>query len=169
VANQHQESEEWQSKSIGQSPEYSHENAFDKMMDSLNRLPPDPRIQRECRYEIIHAIITVALYAFWGLFSSAMLFNIALLNSQGWLVRTLVGILLAGVMPVGLYIYRVKRRGEYFSWVTGFQFFIWGGIPVIFMGSILQWLLLSCGLQQICGLAIDNWHWSFPKEIFGGY
>jgi|GEM_PF-6998261 len=58
--------------------------------------------------------------------------------------------------------WEVLRGKTYFEWKIIFVSISLGGIPTLFLGTILQFLLLLCGIHSLFGLRIDTWHWKFP-------
>ena len=103
-----------------------------------------------------------ALYALWGLLTSALLFNFTRIRSSGVLITIITCVIAAGLMPVALHLYEVRFRGTMFSWQTVFISLFLGGIAAIMFGTILQGLLLLAGVRSICGIPIDTWYWVLP-------
>jgi len=111
-------------------------------------------------------IWALLLYPLWGVLSSALLLNSSLFH-DGQIQRGLVGVVFAGLLPVGLHIYEVLSGETRFEWSTVFVSLSLGGVLTLFLGSILQAILLWCGIHSILGLRIDSWYWKFPDWIYG--
>ena len=106
----------------------------------------------------------VVLYPLWGLISSAMLFGILPIRSR--LLCSLLAILLAGLLPLGLYLIEVRCFAQPFEWPMIFASLSIGGVMTLFFGSLLQALLLACGIDSIFGLPLNVWGWRFPEWMF---
>jgi hypothetical protein len=134
-----------------------------KCLDALAQIKPQPKQKSER----ILTIIGIALYPIWGVISSALLLNSNFIHNQ--LLATAVGIVFAGLLPVAMHLYEVQTDKKYFEWKTVFVSLSFGGIITIFLGSILQALLLVCGVHRILGLSIDAWYWRFPSWMLQPY
>jgi hypothetical protein len=110
----------------------------------------------------IKTISVIAICPIWGLVSSALLLNLDLSHSQ--LVNSIIGILFAGLLPVTVHIYEALVGKECFEWKIIFASISLGGIFILFLGSILQNLLLICGICNLLGIRIDTWSWMFPMQ-----
>lgn len=113
-------------------------------------------------YRGLNWVLGFGLYAVWGLFTSAFLFNFTQFLSDGVLISTVTCVMAAGLMPVGLHLYEVRFRGTMFSWQTVFISLFLGGIAAIMFGALLQGLLLLCGIRSIFGVPMDTWYWKLP-------
>jgi len=128
------------------------------LSDALAQIKPHP----EVKSEKIYMICGVALFCVWGLVSSALLFNTNLWDLDSALLRSIICIVFAGLLPVAIHLYEVQVGKTRFEWKTVFISLTFGGIPTLFLGSILQAILLSCGVHSLFGLQIDTWYWKFP-------
>ena len=108
-------------------------------------------------------------YAFWGLLTTSSLFLLCSYYHFNQFLFILCGVLSAGLLPALAHLFEVRFRGEYFSWGVIFASLTIGGIMVLFLGCILQALLLKFGAHTILGLPIDNGSWKFPELFSNGY
>lgn len=134
-----------------------------KCLDSLKQIKPQPKP----KFERFFTILRIALYPIWGVISSALLLNSIFIPNQ--LLAAAVGITFAGLLPVTMHLYEVRTGKTYFEWKTVFISLSLGGILTLFLGSILQGLLLLCGVHSILGLRIDTWYWRFPHWMSQPY
>jgi hypothetical protein len=116
--------------------------------------------------EIVQIVSGFALYAAWGMLSSAVLFTYTPVVADGTLFNAAVGIIVAGLMPVALHLYEVHKGETYFSLGTVSLCLFFGGIQVVLLSSFLQFLLVAFGVHSILGLSIENWYWKFPQWMF---
>ena len=78
----------------------------------------------------------------------------------------LCGIGAAGLLPVALHLYEVKKGKTEFSWGTVSVCLSVGGMAAISFGFILQaFLLLVCGVHSVFGLPIDWSFWKLPEPL----
>jgi hypothetical protein len=77
----------------------------------------------------------------------------------------MVGWLVGGLLPLGLHVYEAIKRETESSFSTVLVALIGGGTCAVILGSILQALLLLCGVHNILGLRIDHWYWDWWKFI----
>jgi hypothetical protein len=104
------------------------------------------------------------LYPFWGMISSALLFSTSVFHDL--LLFSIVGVLFAGLLPVALHLFEVRFLREAFSWGTMVASLTFGGMVTLFLGSLLQVVLLWCGIHSFLGLPLDSWGWRFPDWMF---
>lgn len=133
------------------------------LLEALSKIEPKPKRKSE----MICTACGIALYPAWGLLSSALLLNSNFLRNQ--LLSSVAGIGFAGLLPVALHFYEVWSGKTCFEWKTVFICLSFGGILTLFLGCILQAVLLFFGVQSIAGLRIDTWSWKFPYWMQNGY
>jgi len=139
-------------------------------MDTMENLKTSApaKYKRDFR-PLLKGIGAIALYACWGLLSSAVLFNVSWIRPDGLIWRGFVGLTLAGIMPTVWHFYEVRRGQSELSFGSVFACMYAGGIAALFLGSVLQWILVLCGVRSIFGLHIDAWYWKFPSWMFSDY
>jgi hypothetical protein len=129
------------------------------LLDAIANIEPLPKPKSDTIYEIL----AIVLYPFWGLVSSAVLLDTHLVRGKLW--QAFTGIAFAGLLPVALHVFEVSIGKTDFDWKVVLIGISFGGILTVFLGSILQAILLWFGIHNVLGLRIDNWYWMFPPNI----
>jgi len=97
----------------------------------------------------------------WGIVASALLLPAFAWVGVPRLLASVLCMLLVGFPPITLYYLRSGELKQFawYTWPIGWWF---AGMACLFIGTILQVVLLACGVHSILGLRIDTWLWSFP-------
>ena len=101
-------------------------------------------------------------YAAGGLVSTVLVLGPVFAHTKSKLLAGLACISVAGILPVIAYWREVRAGLRTASASDVLVCCLVGGIWSIFLGTLIQGLLLMFGVHNILGLPIDHWCWKFP-------